>query len=217
MHKHPVIETKHSCFYPLFHSFGHYPKCVARGERSLAPLSPQKFNTSSAWLQVLHFFWHKSSLSTNRDNPPLIGTLLCSWTWRCQLSSPLLQIQLLQCTLMVTAWQIQQDRIISKGQRCNVEVTNWTLCTLLLCIKITNRFGDKAQPWQTSVAIENALDLLLRTQLSPPVTLRPGSLEHSTRASYLLIHKIYPILILVKTLGIMYVYIMQVSQWSYVQ
>lgn len=45
-------------------------------------------------------------------------------------------------------------------------VTIWTLYTPLLCIEIRKGIGDKAQRWQSLVATENALDVLLGTQLS---------------------------------------------------
>lgn len=64
--------------------------------------------------------------------------------------------------------------------------------TSLLCIKIRNRIGDKAQPWQSPVATENALDLLLGDRAFPPVTQGPDGLEHSLSTLYTLIHKIYP-------------------------
>lgn len=92
--------------------------------------------------------------------------------------------KLFQCTLMLTAWQIQQEQTIIKGQRCSAEVTNWTLCAPLLCIKIINRTGAEPSSHQecTRPSVENTAfplatqgpDVLERSPILP----QPQNLCH---------------------------------------
>lgn len=93
------------------------------------------------------------------------------------------------------------------------------LYTPLPCIKVTNRIGDKSQPWQSPVATEDALDLLLRTRFSLSSYTRtrwlgaqpqsfilphPQNLSHVTGKVWLLVS--------VVTLGIKYSHAIQISR-----
>lgn len=48
-------------------------------------------------------------------------------------------------TQEVTKQRSQQNYIICNKQRCNSEIPE--LETLISCLNITNRIGDKGQPW----------------------------------------------------------------------